>query len=68
MALFPVITVVLSGNRCLQRALVKLARSSLKDDIEGLPGVLEVDIGGNRDDVMEVVVDPDRARDLRHFA
>ena len=56
LALFPVVTVVLSGNLS-ERALVKLARD-LKDEIEALPGVLEVDIGGNRDDVMEIVVDP----------
>ncbi len=55
-ALFPVLTVVLSGP-VPERTLVTLARD-LKDQIEALPGVLEVDIGGNREEVMEAVVDP----------
>jgi len=55
-ALFPVVTLVLSGD-LPERTLVAIARK-LKDDIEGLRGVLEVDIGGNRDDVMEIIVDP----------
>ena len=55
-ALFPVLTVALSGP-VPERALVQIARD-LKDRIEALPGVLEVDIGGDREAVMEVVVDP----------
>ena len=55
-ALFPVLTVVLSGP-VPERTLVTLSRD-LKDQIEALPGVLEVDIGGNREEVMEAVVDP----------
>lgn len=55
-ALFPVITVVLSGP-VPERTLVSLARD-LQDRIEALPGVLEVEIGGDREEVMEVLVDP----------
>ncbi|MDQ2694124.1 MAG: efflux RND transporter permease subunit [Pseudomonadota bacterium] len=55
-ALFPVITAILSGP-VPERALVDLARD-LQDKIEALSGVLEVDIGGDRDEVMEVIVDP----------
>ncbi|PLY16880.1 MAG: MFS transporter [Sedimenticola sp.] len=55
-ALFPVITVVLSGT-APERTLINIARD-LQDKIEALPGVLEVDIGGDRQEVMEVTADP----------
>lgn len=55
-ALFPVITVMLSGE-LPERALVNIART-LKDNIETLSGVLEVDIGGDREEVLEVIADP----------
>ncbi|WP_334065666.1 efflux RND transporter permease subunit [Alteromonas genovensis] len=55
-ALFPVITVMLSGS-VPERALVSAARN-LKDEIEALSGVLEVEIGGDREEMLEVVVDP----------
>jgi multidrug efflux pump len=55
-ALFPVLTVVLSGT-APERTLVGVARD-LKDKIEALAGVLEVDIGGDREEAMEVIVDP----------
>jgi multidrug efflux pump len=40
-----------------ERSLIYLARE-LKEKIEGLPGVLEVDMAGDREELMEVVVDP----------
>jgi len=55
-ALFPVLTVVVSGT-LPERTLVGIARD-LKDRIEALSGVLKVDIGGDRDEVMEVIADP----------
>lgn len=55
-ALFPVLTVSLSGS-VPERGLVKIARD-LQDKIEALNGVLEVDIGGDRESVMEIIVDP----------
>ncbi|MEX1035434.1 MAG: efflux RND transporter permease subunit [Sneathiella sp.] len=55
-ALFPVIVVTLSGDVPL-RALIKLAKD-LEDRVEGLPGVLEADIGGDREEVLEVIIDP----------
>jgi len=57
-ALFPVILVTLSGD-IDERTLVKHARD-LRDELEGLPGILEVDIAGDREDLMEVIVDPVR--------
>jgi multidrug efflux pump len=53
---FPVVTVVLSGP-LPERTLNLLART-LRDRLEGLEGVLEVDIAGARDDLVEVLVDP----------
>ncbi len=55
-ALFPVLTIALSGPMP-ERGLVQIARD-LKDRIEALSGVLEVDIGGDREALMEVIVDP----------
>lgn len=55
-ALFPVLTVALSGT-VPERSLVRLARE-LKDLVETVPGVLEVDIGGDREALMEVIVEP----------
>jgi multidrug efflux pump len=55
-ALFPVLTVSLAGP-IPERSLLHIARD-LKDRIEALPNVLEVDIGGERDEVLEIVVDP----------
>ena len=55
-ALFPVLTVSLSGP-IPERSLVGLARD-LKQRIEALPGVLEADIGGDREALLEILVDP----------
>ncbi|PSJ47495.1 MFS transporter [Zobellella endophytica] len=55
-ALFPVLSVALSGPLA-EAELVILARR-LKEEIEGIPEVLEVDIGGDREDVLEILVDP----------
>ena len=61
-ALFPVIVVTLYGD-ISERVLVSLARD-LRDKLEGLPGVLEADIAGDREDVLEVLVDPGRLESL----
>lgn len=57
-ALFPVLVVTLAGE-APERTLVTLARD-LRDKLEGLPGVLEVDIAGDREDLLEVLIDPVR--------
>ena len=54
--LFPVLVVTLAGN-VPERTLVKLARD-LQDELEALPGVLSADIAGDREHLLEVVVDP----------
>jgi multidrug efflux pump len=55
-ALFPVLVVTLSGP-VQERTLLQVARN-LKDDLAGVKGVLEVDIGGNREEMVEISVDP----------
>jgi multidrug efflux pump len=50
------VTVVLSGP-VSQRALVTVARE-LKNQLESISEVLEVEIGGDREDIVEIVVDP----------
>ncbi|PVY78903.1 multidrug efflux pump [Tamilnaduibacter salinus] len=56
LSMFPVLTAALSGS-VPERQLIRLARD-LRDRIEALPGVLEVEIGGYRDELLEVLVDP----------
>ncbi len=55
-ALFPILTVILSGP-VPERTLNNLA-DDLTDDIESLGGVLEVDVGGKRTELLEVLIDP----------
>jgi multidrug efflux pump len=56
LSLFPVLVSTISGP-VPERSLVRIARE-LRDRLEGLPGVLEVRIGGDREDVLEVMVEP----------
>src|SRR5690606_41234810 len=50
-ALFPVLVVNLHGN-VPERALMTLARD-LRDTLEGLPGVLDAEIVGDREELLE---------------
>ncbi|HLV76748.1 MAG TPA: efflux RND transporter permease subunit [Marinobacter sp.] len=54
-SLFPVLSIGLSGPLS-ERELITIARR-LQDGIEGIPDVLEVEIGGDREDLLEIVVD-----------
>lgn len=55
-SLFPIVTVVLSGP-IPERTLVQLARD-MQDRLEAIAGVLEVDVGGDREEVVDVLIDP----------
>ncbi|MCH2165587.1 MAG: efflux RND transporter permease subunit [Marinovum sp.] len=55
-ALFPIITTILSGP-LPERSLNALAEQ-LQEEIEGLEGVLEAEIGGQRFEFLEVLIDP----------
>ena len=56
LSLFPVIVVTLSGE-LQERVLLRIARS-LKDELQRIPNVLDVTIGGDREEQVELVVDP----------
>lgn len=55
LSLFPVIAVILSGN-VPERTLYRHARR-LKDEIESIPSVLEANLSGHREELLEVVID-----------
>lgn len=55
-ALFPILVVILHGD-LPERTLVAIARD-LRDKIEAIPGVLDAEVGGDREELLEVIVDP----------
>ncbi|MCB2081906.1 MAG: efflux RND transporter permease subunit, partial [Rickettsiales bacterium] len=55
-SMFPVVNVILLGN-IPERALIRIARR-LRDRIEEIPMVLGVDIGGNREEQVDILLDP----------
>ena len=55
-SLFPILVVTLSGD-LPERKLLQLARG-LRDEIEGISSVLEAKLTGNREELIEIVVDP----------
>ncbi|MEX0838529.1 MAG: efflux RND transporter permease subunit, partial [Parvibaculum sp.] len=55
-ALFPVLIVTLSGE-VPERTLYDAARR-LKDEIEAVPTVLQAELVGHREELLEVVIDP----------
>ncbi len=56
LSLFPVLVVTLSGD-VPERTLLRLARD-LSDEIEGLSSVLKAQVAGDRDEVVELLIDP----------
>jgi len=54
-SMFPILTVALYGQ-VPEQSLVTIARN-LKDNLESLPGVLEVEIGGDREEIVEILID-----------
>jgi multidrug efflux pump len=57
-SLFPVLVVTLSGD-VPEQVLLHTARQ-LRDAIEGVPSVLEAELTGQREELVEIVVDPVR--------
>jgi multidrug efflux pump len=55
-ALFPILIITLSGD-VPERALLTVARQ-LKDAVESIPEVLKAEIGGDREEVVDILVDP----------
>ncbi len=54
--MMPVLSVVLYGD-VSERAVVKIARK-LRDELEGFKQIMEVDIAGDRDEIVEIIVEP----------
>ena len=54
-SMFPILTIALYGQ-VPEKSLVMIARN-LKDKLESLPGVLEVEIGGDREEIVEILID-----------
>ncbi len=54
---FPIITVNFAGENVPERALYNAAIRA-KDELETLPSILEVQMRGHREEVLEIVVDP----------
>ena len=55
-SLFPVVIVALYGD-VPERTLYRLAQE-LEDEIKSVPGVLEANLAGTREEVLEVIIDP----------
>jgi len=53
---FPVINLIIYGD-LPERPLYKLAEN-LKNKLEQIPSVLEANISGNREDLLEIIIDP----------
>jgi len=54
---FPILTIILSGD-APERALYQSARK-LKDRLEAISGVLSADLAGDREELLEVIIDPE---------
>ncbi len=54
---FPVLTIGIGGHNVPDRVLYKLARN-LKDEIEGISEILEANIRGDREEVLEAIINP----------
>ena len=55
-ALFPIVNINLYGD-APERTLYKIGQE-LSDELEGLEGVLEARLNGDREEVLEIIVDP----------
>ena len=55
LSLFPILTAAIYGN--MTEKLLILAARDLKDKLEAVDGVLEVEIGGDREEMVEVLID-----------
>ncbi|MFN3699929.1 MAG: efflux RND transporter permease subunit [Alphaproteobacteria bacterium] len=56
-SLFPVLVVTLSGQ-IPERSLIRIAKN-LKNSVEALPSVLEAAIAGDREELVEIIVNPE---------
>ncbi len=54
----PILSFVLSGNAS-EKVFTNLAQR-VKDELESLPNVLDADISGTREEVLEIIIDPSK--------
>ncbi len=57
LSLLPVLNIILTGN-IPQDSLISIARD-LRDKVENVQDVLSVDISGDREDIVEVIINPE---------
>ena len=57
-SLFPILVVSISGD--ISEFLLKKVSNDLKDKIQSLPNVLEVQVGGERDEQLDIIVDKNK--------
>ena len=57
-SLFPILVVSISGD--ISEFLLKKVSNDLKDKIQSLPNVLEVQIGGEREEQLDIIVDQNK--------
>ena len=57
-SLFPILVVSVSGD--ISEFLLKKVSNDLKDKIQSLPNVLEVQVGGERDEQLDIIVDKNK--------
>jgi multidrug efflux pump len=55
---FPIIQVNLVGGEDVPERMLYNVAIELRDDIEAVPGVLEAELQGNREELLEAVIDP----------
>ena len=56
LSIFPILTIALSGE-VPERELISMARD-LETRLETISGVLEADLTGDREDLLEIIIDP----------
>ena len=57
-SIFPILVVSISGD--ISEFLLKKVSNDLKDKIQSLPNVLEVQIGGEREEQLDIIVDQNK--------
>ncbi|MCB1701877.1 MAG: efflux RND transporter permease subunit [Halioglobus sp.] len=55
---FPIVQINLIGDNASERSVYQSALK-LRDDIESIPSVLAADLQGHREELLEVIIDPD---------
>lgn len=56
---FPIITIAVGGDGVTDRVRYRVARQ-IRDEVESIADVLEARLGGNREELLEAVIDPAR--------